>query len=160
MKIGVRSALLGSILLAACASGPPRAPFRQLDSTSAAVPTGFRSPEKAHAMQGARIRDAVARGDLDGVHEASRALLQLILSTEQPAPQTTLGEVVAVTRRLESIADLRVLHIDSRIAQDRRHGARKHRRFREGTKTASTDVMKNFAAERGLDRAISAPEGT
>ena len=57
-------------------------------------------------MQGARIRDAVARGDLDGVHEASRALLQLILSTEQPAPQTTLGEVVAVTRRLESVADL------------------------------------------------------
>ena len=106
MNIGVRSALLGSILLAACASGAPRAPFRQLDSTSALVPESFRSPVKVHAMHGARIRDAVARGDLDGVHASSRALRQLILSTERPAPQTTLGEVVAVTQRLESITDL------------------------------------------------------
>lgn len=96
--------MLAAMLVSACDTG--RAPFRQLDSTSALVPVNFRSPVGLHAMQGARIRDGVARGDLDTVHDGSRALLQLILSTEQPAPQTTLGEVVAVTRRLEATEDL------------------------------------------------------
>ena len=105
-KLGIRRALAGSILLLACDAGGPRAPFRQLDSTSTLAPASFRAPVKLHAMHGARIRDAVARGDLAGVHEASRALRELILSTEQPAPQTMLGEVVTITRSLESVEDV------------------------------------------------------
>lgn len=104
MKGGASKAILLAIGFVACDAG--RAPFRQLDSTSALVPVTFRSPVGIHAMQGARMRDAVVRGDLDALHDASRALLQLILSAEQPAPQTTLGEVVAVTRRLEATEDL------------------------------------------------------
>lgn len=86
--------------VSACASSS-RAPFRELDRPAV---TGARTKE--HAVRGAEIRDAVARGDLEGARRAADAFIVLATEGEASGPETRLGKAIQAARGVRNAKDL------------------------------------------------------
>ena len=94
------------LALGACATGGSVAPFRELDSAPKEARETHRPLVLEHAVQGATVRDAVVRGDLEGAKQAARALVAVCTKTERPAPHTRVAAMLLAAERVEVAKDL------------------------------------------------------
>lgn len=97
----LRSAIVSLVALVAGCASSHRAPFQQLDSETR--PAGeSRSPLAPHAVHGATIRDAVARGDLDAARNEADALIELATENGTSGPHTKIGAMIAAAKRVRA----------------------------------------------------------